>query len=111
VLLPLTGPTGDESEAERARRAPGQVVRDEVGEGEANMPRALGPHLERLRRALPGNGGESREGPGVAAEERLIAMARARSRSPATAGRSSRTACSGAERGSSCGDRRRLGVA
>lgn len=46
-----------------------------AGEGEANLPPALGEHMERLMQALPGNGGESREGPGVAAEEHFLALA------------------------------------
>lgn len=59
-----------ETEAEREREAGGHV-----GEGEANLPPALGRHMERLMQALPGNGGESREGPGVAAAEHFAALA------------------------------------
>jgi len=35
--------------------------------GEAAFPPALAAHLDKLGEALPGNGGESSEGPGAAA--------------------------------------------
>jgi hypothetical protein len=47
----------------------------EEGEGERNMPPALGKHMERLMEAIPGNGGEQREGPGAADFEHFIALA------------------------------------
>ena len=48
-----------EWEKERAEKA---------AEAEGNLPPALGRHLEQLKQALPGTGGESSEGPGSAAE-------------------------------------------
>ncbi|UCC64117.1 MAG: exo-alpha-sialidase, partial [Anaerolineae bacterium] len=45
----------------------------EVVEGE--MPPALGQHLEKLREAIPGNGGESEEGPASAAEAEFVSRA------------------------------------
>lgn len=39
------------------------------------MPPALARHLEQLREALPGNGGESREGPGGADADKIQALA------------------------------------
>lgn len=41
---------------------------EEHGAGDREMPSALGEHLEQLKEAIPGNGGESSEGPGSAAE-------------------------------------------
>ncbi len=40
----------------------------EVAGGEGNLPPALNRHLEQLKQALPGTGGESAEGPGSADE-------------------------------------------
>lgn len=61
-------------EAEHAADAGGVSA----GEGEKEFPPALGEHmerLERLTRTLPGNGGESREGPGAGEEEHFTALA------------------------------------
>lgn len=50
--------------------APAQAA---VGDGEG--PAALSRHMEKLRQAVPGNGGESREGPGSAADDDFAAKA------------------------------------
>ena len=47
----------------------------DAGGGEAEMPRALGEHMERLMRTIPGNGGELREGPGAADAAHFEALA------------------------------------
>ncbi|MEZ5289450.1 MAG: sialidase family protein [Vicinamibacterales bacterium] len=47
----------------------------EAGSGEAELPPALGQHIERLSRALPGNSGESREGPGAYGDAHFEALA------------------------------------
>lgn len=49
--------------------------RMEAGEGEKEFPPALGAHMERLMQTLPGNGGESREGPGAGADAHFAALA------------------------------------
>ncbi|MDQ1604800.1 MAG: hypothetical protein QOE01_2645, partial [Actinomycetota bacterium] len=43
--------------------------------GGDEMPSALAGHLEHLREAIPGNGGESAEGPGGAAQDEFQALA------------------------------------
>jgi hypothetical protein len=46
-----------------------------AGAGEAEMPPALGEHMERLMRTVPGNGGELREGPGAGDAAHFEALA------------------------------------
>lgn len=43
--------------------------------GEGGLPPALARHMERLRRAIPGNLGESAEGPGAASDEAFLNLA------------------------------------
>ncbi len=57
----------------RLHEEPGE--HETEGEGEANLPAAVGQHMERLMQALPGNGGESREGPGSSDAEHFLALA------------------------------------
>jgi hypothetical protein len=45
------------------------------GQVEGDVPGSLAEHLERLREAIPGNGGESEEGPGSGAEAAFEARA------------------------------------
>src|SRR5713226_197818 len=40
-----------------------------------NLPPVLGRHLEKLRQAIPGNGGEPREGPDSAADQAFFQRA------------------------------------
>ncbi|MCI0444990.1 exo-alpha-sialidase, partial [bacterium] len=47
----------------------------ELSNNEERMPRALAKHLEELQKTIPGNGGESGEGPGGYAVQKLAAMA------------------------------------
>lgn len=46
-----------------------------AGEGEQEFPPALGAHMERLMKTLPGNGGESREGPGAGGDAHFESLA------------------------------------
>ncbi len=48
---------------------------EEEGKGEAEFPAALGRHLEELKKAVPGNGGESTDGPGGADDSAFLARA------------------------------------
>jgi hypothetical protein len=48
---------------------------EEAEQAEPEFPPALGRHLERLKEAVPGNGGESNEGPWSAAEAEFLARA------------------------------------
>ena len=48
---------------------------DVEAKAEPEFPTALGRHIEKLKEALPGNGGESAEGPGSAAEEAFLQRA------------------------------------
>ncbi len=56
-------------------RAPQSRVGIKEAKAEGNMPPAVGRHMEELMRTIPGNGGESREGPGAADEEHFLALA------------------------------------
>src|SRR5262245_34499784 len=47
----------------------------ELSKNEENMPRALARHLEELQKTIPGNGGESGDGPGGYAAQKLATMA------------------------------------
>lgn len=81
---------------------------------EAEVPTALAAHLEKLHQAVPGNGGESEDGPGAAEEAAFLARAypaktislakvrgamasfqQAQSRAAASAGRSGAAATAG----------------
>ena len=55
--------------------APAAAGGEGDGQVEGNMPPAVGRHMERLVQATPGNGGESREGPGAADVEHFLALA------------------------------------
>jgi hypothetical protein len=46
----------------------GRSARDENVSAQGDVPTALANHLERLKQAIPGNGGESSEGPSAAAD-------------------------------------------
>jgi hypothetical protein len=48
---------------------------EEEGQVEAEFPAALGRHLEELKKAVPGNGGESTDGPGGADAVAFLARA------------------------------------
>ncbi|MDP9317559.1 MAG: exo-alpha-sialidase, partial [Actinomycetota bacterium] len=48
---------------------------EERAHGDKELPTALGAHLEQLKEAIPGNGGESDEGPGSAAEAEFLERA------------------------------------
>src|SRR5262245_39074271 len=48
---------------------------EEAEKAEPEFPPALGRHLERLKEAVPGNGGESQEGPWSGAEAEFLARA------------------------------------
>src|SRR5882672_4322540 len=54
--------------------APNQAAEEENAYAEA-FPPALAEHLQQLSEAIPGNGGESREGPGGAYDAALLALA------------------------------------
>ena len=58
---------------DQAQRERGESEHEAVGEG--NLPPALARHLEELSEAIPGNGGESEEGPGSAAADEFFARA------------------------------------
>jgi hypothetical protein len=47
----------------------------ELSKNEEGMPRALAKHLEELQKTIPGNGGESGDGPGGYAAQKLATMA------------------------------------
>jgi hypothetical protein len=49
--------------------------REQELEREGGLPPALGRHLEKLRQAIPGNGGEPREGPDSAADQAFFQRA------------------------------------
>lgn len=70
VLLATGGLVGLNATGVDPRAAAGTAT---AGDGE--LPGALGGHLEKLRRAAPGNGGESLEGPGSAEEAAFAARA------------------------------------
>jgi hypothetical protein len=53
----------------------GAAPAQSVASGDGEMPGALGRHLERLKRAVPGNAGMSQEGPGSAADAAFTARA------------------------------------
>jgi hypothetical protein len=55
--------------------ATGTPVATPAKPAEAEVPAGLAGHLEKLRRAVPGNGGESREGPGSAEADAFAARA------------------------------------
>jgi hypothetical protein len=59
----------------KVRRAPQTSYSVRETESEGNLPPALRAHLETLKWAIPGNGGESREGPGAADAEHFLALA------------------------------------
>jgi hypothetical protein len=72
VLLVTTVGVAAVLSARRPRQARAGVTDAKT---ERNMPVVLSRHLEKLRQAIPGNGGEPGEGPGRADEERFLALA------------------------------------
>ncbi|MEP6666814.1 MAG: hypothetical protein ABJA81_10230, partial [Nocardioidaceae bacterium] len=60
AALAVTGVTGTVVYLEHQR--------DGLEQGDHEFPTSLGKHLEKLKEAIPGNGGESAEGPGSSAD-------------------------------------------
>ena len=74
VFAGFSGGSGSLGSGDRGQHESGEHASEESG-GDKEMPLALGEHLERLKESVPGNGGESEEGPGSAAEAEFLERA------------------------------------